>query len=193
MSIQSFFGQTAGLLSIAAFALYWISIVRGKTRPNRATWIILTVVGILLASSYYSEGARETIWVPLSYVIGPAIVVLLSIRYGEGGWDPLDKFSLIGTLLTIPLWILSGSALLTLIINIFIDFLGILPTIKKSYLDPSGEDTFAWGITALSGVLNMFAIVVWSFSIVIYPLYLLIVNGLIFLLLAFPNFKKKHN
>ncbi len=139
-------GIFAGITSFLAFFLYYVSILRRKTSPNRATWLILTVVGALIASSYYEIGARETIWVAISYVLGPFIAFLLSIKYGEGGWTRFDKFCLAGAIISLIFWWLSGLALITLLINIFIDFLGILPTIKKSYLNPKsglkGSGTF---------------------------------------------------
>ena len=174
-------GIFAGLLSFVAFPVYYISVINKKTIPNRATWFILTVVGFLIASSYYSVGAEETIWVAVSYIIGPLIIFILSIKYGEGGWNRFDKSCLFLSGLSIILWFISGSALMTLMINIFIDFLGVLPTIKKSYIRPYTESFAQWLITFFASILNIIAIREWIFSIYIYPLYMLIFNSLIML------------
>lgn len=172
-------GVSAGIFGFLAFVLYYISIFQGKTRPNRATWFILTVVGVLIASSYFASGARETIWVPVGYVFGPFIAFLLSIKYGEGGWTPLDRFCLLVSLVSIVFWKMTHLPELTLLLNIVIDFFGLLPTIKKSYFDPLSEDKLAWSVTSFSGILNIFAVGVWSFSIGVYPVYMLLVNGLV--------------
>ena len=56
-------GFFAGLLSLAAFVPYIIAIVKGVTKPNRATWWIWTTNGLILLASYYASGAESTVWV----------------------------------------------------------------------------------------------------------------------------------
>ena len=186
--IRLIIGITAGSLSLIAYILYNIAILRGTTRPSRATWWILTLVGFLILASYYSEGARTTIWVPLAYFIGPLVIALLSLKYGRGGWTRLDRFCFAGAVVSMVFWFLTSSALIALLINIFIDFLGLLPTIKKSYRWPRTEDKTAWIFEAVASLINLFAIQAWTFEIYVYPLYLVIVNGLIAMLLI----RKKH-
>lgn len=181
-------GQIAGGVSFLAYVLYYISIVQGRSRPNRATWIILTVVGVLIAASYYASGARSTMWVALAYTVGPLIAALLSFKYGEGGTTRFDIFCLVGCALSLVFWALSQNPLVALIINIVIDFLGILPTLKKSYLDPLSEDRLAWSVTTFSNILNIFAIEAWIFSIAVYPVYMVIVNGLVTIFIFRKNF-----
>ena len=191
MTTPEIFGILAGALSFSAYILYIFSTLFGKTKPNRATWWILTLIGLMIASSYYAEGARATIWVAVSYVLGPFIIAVLSLKYGEGKWEKLDKWCLIVALISVPVWYISNSAILVLVINIFLDFVGLLPTIKKSYLRPEGEDKVAWTLESLAGILNIFAIERWIFGIAFYPIYLLTINGIITLLLYRSTFFKK--
>ena len=185
MSYFQVVGLIAGVLSIVDFVLYDISIIRRRTTPNRATWFILTVIGILIFSSSYSLGARETLWVALGYILGPFFTSLLSIKFGEGGWTKFDKFCLFGAALSGFLWWQTGSALVALLSSIIIDIFGLLPTIKKSYFRPDSEEFFPWFVTVLACVLNVFAIQQWKFDIWIYPIYMLVINGLIAYLLYF--------
>lgn len=187
-SARLLIGQVAGGLSFFAYVLYYISIVQGRSRPNRATWIILTVVGVLIAASYYASGARNTMWVALAYTIGPFIAAILALKYGEGGTTRFDIVCLAGCAASVVLWILSETPLYTLVINIFIDFFGILPTLKKAFLDPLSEDKLAWSVTTFSNVLNVFAIEIWVFSVAVYPLYMLMVNGLVTVFIFRNNF-----
>ena len=177
-------GVIAGILSFCAYFLYIRSTIHGKTKPDRATWWILTLIGVMIASSYYVSGARTTIWVAISYVVGPFIIAILSLKYGEGKkWKKLEKWCFMVALISMPIWYISNSAILTLIINMFLDFIALLPTIKKSYLRPKGEDKAAWTLESLSSILNMFAVERWIFAIAIYPIYLFIINGTITILL----------
>lgn len=173
------FGMVAGVVSLAAFIPYIISILRGKTRPNRASWWIWTVVGIMLASSYSASGAKDTIWVAISYIIGPLITALLAIKFGEGGWTRFDRACIACAVMSGVLWFVFDSPMVALSINIVIDAAGALPTIKKTYKEPEGEDRVAWALFFIGNTINLFAVGTWNFAIAIYPIYLFIGSGII--------------
>lgn len=185
-----FFGQVAGVISFVAYLVYIFTTIQGQTKPNRATWWILTLVGVMIATSYYAGGARDTMWVAVSYIAGPLIIAILSLWYGEGKWETLDKICLTGAIISAIIWYFSSSALIVLSINLLMDFLGLIPTIKKSYLRPMGEDKIAWTMESFAGTLNMFAIETFTFAIVLYPLYILIINLFVTLLLYRPMISK---
>lgn len=173
------FGKMAGIVAFAAYVPYIVSIVRGKTEPNRATWLIWTIVGFMLAISYYYSGAVETMWVPVIYVIGPCSIFVLSFKYGKSEWVLIDTFCLFGVAVSLLLWWLSGSALVALLLNLFIDFLGAVPTVRKVYYEPQTEDRLAWVLSCAGSLINLFAIEDWTFSIAVYPIYMCIGNGVI--------------
>lgn len=172
-------GILAGIFSAAAYLRYIITVLRKETHPNRATWWIWTLVGFMLASSYFASGARDTMWVPLTYVIGPLVTASLSMKYGEGGWTPFDRNCLVVATLSAGVWVLTGSAMTALVTNLFVDAMGCLPTIKKAYRDPSGEDQVSWTLWFVGNMLNMFAVEEWSFELAGYPIYMFIGTGVI--------------
>lgn len=172
-------GRVAGIVSLAAFVPYILAILRGETRPNRATWWIWTVVGFMLGASYYSSGANHTVWVPMSYTIGPLATAILSLKYGEGGWTRFDRSCLLGAGVSAVLWWIFSSPLIALLINLFIDFMGALPTIRKSYHEPEKEDRTAWALFFTGNTANLFAVETWTFAISVYPIYMFIGSGLI--------------
>jgi hypothetical protein len=180
-------GAIAGATTLLGFVPYWISILRGKTQPNRATWAIWSIVGLILSSSYWAVGARDTIWVPLSYVIGPIVTSILGIRWGEGGWTRFDRRCLMGTAVSLVLWIVLKSPLVALGLNLLIDFLGALPTIAKSARDPEGEDPLAWVLFAIGNGFNLLAINQWSWEIAAYPIYLFVICVWMVVLLLRPR------
>ncbi len=179
MTLHGSIGAIAGICSLAGFLPYWWGIWRGHTRPNRATWWIWLVVGIIIAASYRAAGASATIWVPITYVIGPLITSLLAIKFGQGGWTKFDRFCLLSSLLSLILWGVCRSPDLALVINIGIDLLGALPTLRKSLIDPYSEDSLAWLLFFVANALNVLAIERWSWQVAIYPLYMFGMTGTI--------------
>ena len=180
-------GRLAGLLSLAAFAPYIVAILRGQTRPNRATWWIWTTNGLVLGASYYSSGAQSTIWVPVSYVVGPVVTATLAIRYGEGGWTRFDRSCLLGAGSGILLWWWFNSPVAALLMTLGVDFSGALPTIRKAYRAPDTEDRLAWALFIAGNTVNLLAVERWQFAIAVYPVYMFLASGTIAALVLRPR------
>ncbi len=83
-------GKIAGLLAMGGLIPYCLAIFRGTNRPNRASWIIWLIVGFVLLASYKEAGATDALWVSMANVITLGVIVLLSLKYGEGGFGVFD-------------------------------------------------------------------------------------------------------
>jgi hypothetical protein len=167
------------VLTLIGFIPYWWAIWHRKTQPHRASWWIWTIVGMMIALSYRATGAEATMWVPIGYVIGPLGTALLAIKFGADGWTKLDTICLLGVGIGLILWGVYRSPQLTLGINIGIDFLGALPTIRKSVRDPYSEDLLSWSLFTIANFINLLAVDVWTWQIAIYPIYILLITSLI--------------
>lgn len=189
-NVREIIGIIAGILALLGYIPYIISIIKGKTLPNKATWFIWTVVGALLAFSYLAEGDENAIWLPLGYFLGPLIVAVLSFRYGYSAWSRLDKICIIGAGISILPWVLSKNATLTLLINVLIDMAGALPTLVKTHREPETEDITAWLIFFIANTIELFAISSWNIS-TIYPIYLFLLAGAIVVLILKDKIKRK--
>jgi hypothetical protein len=185
---QAVFGIIAGIIALLAYVVYVISIFRGGSKPNRATWWIWAFMGLVLALSYDLSGASNTIWVPYVEFLGPFTIALLSLKYGEGGLNnKTDLLCLLGAVVSVILWIVFNSPLIALITNLAIDSFAIIPTIKKSYLRPEGEDFWAWFGTGVADSMNMFAVERFTFAIVVYPIYMLLSDLIIIFILLWKK------
>lgn len=182
--VKAVLGLVAGIIALLAYVVYVVSIIKGRTKPNRATWWIWAFMGLVLALSYQFSGAENTIWVPYVEFIGPLSIALLSIKYGEGGLDnKTDLLCLLGAIVSIILWIIFNSPVIALVTNLAIDSFAIVPTIKKSYLRPEGESFWGWFGTGLADSLNMFAVEKFTFAILVYPIYMLVSDLIIIFIL----------
>lgn len=189
-SWQNTIGILAGFISVVGFIPYIAAIYQKKTKPNQATWCIWTIVGFILLASYYSSGATSTIWVPACLAFGHLIIAIMAFIYGERDWSDFDKTCLIGTGISLILWWWYDSAIIALCLNIAIDFLGALPTIKKAYYKPHTEKALPWVLFLIAHILNLSALSFpWSFQIVAYPLYLFLVVATIVVLLLRSQIK----
>lgn len=186
MSYHQAIGVLAGIISLAGFVPYIAGVVSGRTVPSRSTWLIWTLVGAMLFASYHEAGARETIWVALSYVAGPLVVFILSLRHGSRDATLLDRACLAVSAASAALWAATGEPILALLLNIMVDCAGAVPTIVKLWRDPGSEDMTAWCFFLVAAVLNLAAIREWELSTIVYPAYLFAVAITIVSLSARP-------
>ena len=183
---QAIIGAIAGIIGLLGFVPYFVEIFQGKTRPNRASWWIWGILGVILGWSYYSAGAIHSIWVPICYAICQLLTALLSLKFGEGGWNRLDKICLLGALFSLFLWWLFDSPTIAMISCLVIDSLGALPTLRKSCVYPEGESLLSWSIFFSANTLNLFAIGEWNLALSAYPLYLFFLSGSLVIILSRP-------
>lgn len=183
----SMIGIIAGVIEFIGFLPYILDTLNRKVTPNKATWIIWTFLGVIIAASYYASGARDTIWMPIASAIGIIIVALLSLKYGEEGWTPLDKTCLIGAGAGLALWWYTNEPTLAYGMTTIVDAIGALPTIKKAYDRPESERNFAWPLFFIASVLNLIAIRQWTFTIALYPVYVFVLNSSMSALVFLPR------
>jgi hypothetical protein len=169
-------GMIAGGVSLGGFLPYVRDVLARRTVPSRSTWLIWTVVGSMLCASAWRGGASETLWISGSYVAGPLVVFLLSLRFGAGGWSRLDRLCLLLSALSAVLWTITREPLLALWLNIGVDSLGAVPTIAKTGRAPDSESRPAWACFFAGALLTLVAARSWSLAAIAYPLYLFAVS-----------------
>jgi len=188
---KEFLGELAGFINLVAYFPYFVSIFRGETKPNFVTWLVWTFLELLIGGSYILGGADNTKWLPIASFFGMFLTVILSIFYGKRKWEFVDKICLIGSLIGINIWVVSGNPGFALLIFLSVDLLAAIPTLIKSKKHPQSEDLFAWILTLLSGFINILAVDKWIFSIVLLPLYNLMVYLMVVSVLIFSRVVKK--
>jgi hypothetical protein len=192
--MRTIFGVAGGILAFISFFPYISSILRGETKPNRATFAIWSGVNIVTVASYIASGARTTIFVGLVYALFQIFIFGLSFKYGMDGYKSLDIGCLIGAITGAILWIATKNPVLALYSVIVAEIFGLVPTLKKSYLYPQTESTMSWTIAAVGSMINLFALTSLKPQIAVYPIYLFLADASVALLLLSANTRlQKHS
>lgn len=164
-------GGCAGL----SYLLYIYQIVFGSVRPQRSTWLIWSVISILLLKGLLASGEREMIWIPWSYAIGSSMIFAISLWRGVGFWTTPDDESeklkpweiwldiicivLVGSSLVV--WKILGTPQIPIFINLFADLVGFIPTFKKSVKNPLSERNVGWICFTAGNFVNFFSVTSW--------------------------------
>src|SRR5665213_1725997 len=119
--MDQLFGYTAGILSAVCYIPYFRDILLRKTKPERASWLIWMVLGVIAFFSQLNKGATDSLWLTGIQTIGVVITFLLSLKFGVGGFTKNDYIALLFAALGLVAWYVTKEAAFALYIVIGID------------------------------------------------------------------------
>ena len=185
MDTHTFFGYASGVISCLAFIRYYWTIVRGESKPNLATWLIWSIVGFIIWRTYGEVGAKETIWLALTYFVLPTITLLMILSKGRFKFKDLDYICLGIAAISLVIWQGMRNPLGALITCLIADLAAATATMRTTWREPLEtlkEDKFAWVLAVLASFVNLFAIEDWShWQLTIQPVYYVTFNFIIML------------
>ncbi len=170
-------GLLAGLLGIVMIIPYVRDILKGTTHPHRASWLIWTSLGLIATFSQLAKGATNSLWMTVAQTLATAVVFLLSIKFGTGGYSKQDRISLLLAFSGLVVWFFTKNAAYALFITIGVDAIGAGLTTIKAYKDPGSETLVTWILSAISGILGAIAVGKVDFILIAYPLYVFLANS----------------
>lgn len=186
-------GQIAGILAVVQAIPYIIGILRGKTKPARASYAIWSVMQVISMVSYIASGATDTKWVPIVLAFSAIAIFALSFKYGMGGLSKLDITCLGIAAVAIILWITTNDPALAVYASLIASTIAFIPVIKKSYVQPGTENTLSWTLYTASALFNVFALSTLDPVIALPPIVSLLCAGTIALLLLIPRKPHGHS
>ncbi len=185
------FGIIAGLLSGVSYIPYLRDIFRKTTKPERASWLIWSVLTSIALFSLFAKGATNSLWQPAVESISVIVIFLLSLKYGVGGTTRRDVFILIAAGIGLILWYYTHEAALALYITVTVDATGTIPTLIKAYQDPGSETFSTWVLVAIGGIFAMLSVGKLNLVLLSYPFYIFAANGGTALAMILGRRKKK--
>lgn len=175
---------------VVAGVPYVVTILRGETKPAKATWLIWAVLDITIICGMYAKGTLN--FQMLAAGVESSVIFCLALKYGLAGWTKLDKFCIASTLIGLGAWYLSGEALYGIVISLTIMIIGSLPTFVSAWKNPHYEDKWMWTISWFSSILAVIAIPYWDISNYTQPIVFLFIYTVMMYLLyikpAVPRF-----
>lgn len=185
------FAVLSGLILLAGAPPYLIDILKGRTKPERATWLIWSLLGLLAFGSLVKLGAHWSLVFAGLDALGSLAVFGLSLRYGVGGWTRLDRLAILIALGGLSLALVTKQPLIALYGVVLADISGAILTIRKTYLAPESETAITWFLIGSSALLGALSVGKWQYNLVLYPLYLAISNYAVLLAIYSGRYFKK--
>jgi hypothetical protein len=89
----------AGLLYVLGFIPYITSIIRGETKPSKATWVIWSVLDMIALAGMINQGVVTGTMV--AGTAGATTVAILALIKGRNGWTTIGAAAALVVLLCV--------------------------------------------------------------------------------------------
>lgn len=187
------FGIAAGIISLAAYPPYIRDMLKGTTRPERASWLIWSALSGIALGSQIAAGGRWSLLMTIAQTLGVVVIFLLSLKYGYGGLKRRDVLSLIVATLGLIGWALTKQPIVALLLVVIVDAAGAWLTVYKAYKEPQSETLVTWWLDSISNLLGLLAVGTLNASLMLYPAYLLAANAAVVVAIYIARFKNTHH
>jgi uncharacterized membrane protein len=133
-------------VSLVGMSGYVRDTLRGVTSPNRVTWGLWAVEGVLAFVVEVQQHVGLAAYMTLAMGVVPFVVVIASFRNPHRVWK-IGTFDVVCgavSVLGLVFWGFINEPTLALIFFVAADSMAALPTLRKSWLAPSTESARAF-------------------------------------------------
>jgi len=166
------------VLSLIGSGAYVIDTVKGKTKPNRVTWLIWSISPIIGTVAAVSNGVSWAILPTFMAGFGPLLVFIASFLNKKSYWRLGKSDYLCGALaiLALALWAITKDPNVAILLSIVADLFAATPTLVKCWKHPETETASAYILFTISQITGFIAMKRWDFSESAFGIYLFIID-----------------
>lgn len=189
--IPEYFAVVGAAIASLGGLYYLYDTIRGKTKPNRVTWLLWGLFPMVIFIAQRAQGVEGLSWVSFAAGFTPILILLASFINKKAYWktEPRDYYLMIAAIIGLILWAITDNPNLAIIFSLFADLFAGLPTMIKAYKQPETESWIAYAISAFGFGISVLAIPSYEFENFAFVIYLLGTN----LLLAYLASRNNQN
>lgn len=172
---------------------YVIDTLKGKTRPNRVSWFMWALAPLIAFSAELKQGVGIQSLMTFTVGFSPLLVFVASFINKKSVWK-IQKFDLFcGALSVVGLifWYVTKVGNVAIMFSILSDGLAAVPTIVKSFRYPETENDLLYSLAAVNATITLLTIKNWSFAHYAFPVYILLIDIVLFVLIRFKLGKRR--
>ncbi len=185
----------ASIFNLLSGGSYLVQVIKGRSIPNPATWLIWVVVTIINTLTYFLVTGGN-LWVSLSSIVlacGITFIFIFSLIKGK--FSKLGKIEIISLVIAFGIglfWKLSGNYIISNIALQAVFLISFYPTLISLLKRQTREQPLAWFFASSSYFLQIINVFVSASSLfaLAFPIVNLIGNGSIGIIAWFQNRKR---
>ena len=176
------------LVFVAAFAtllatfVYLRSMFKGGAKPNKVSWLIWSIAPFIATAAAISSKVG---WAALPVFMSgfsPFLIFTASFVSKKANWK-LASFDYVCGLLSglaLVLWYVTKDPNVAIVFAIVSDGLASIPTLTKAWKYPETEVAWPFIVGVFNASTSFSASTIWAFSAYAFPVYLIVINILLF-------------
>ena len=174
-------------ISIYGGTTYLINTLKGKTRPNKVTWLIWAIAPLIAFFAEIKQGVGVQSLLTFIFGFNPLLIFLASYVNKKSQWKigRLDIFCGFLAILGLIAWQVTKVGNIAILFSIIADGLGGVPTIIKAFKAPETENYKVFLCAFINSSITLLTIKTWNFAHWGFPVYVLFMSSTIFLLVRF--------
>ncbi len=174
---KNLFGLIAMVISFVGFVPYLWNIFKGTTKPHAFTWLVWSVLNVIIFAVQVFEGAGAGAWAMALNSALSFIIFILALFKGTRDFPLFDWFALFAAIIALLLWRLTNDPTWSVLLITLTDFCAFLPTFRKSFNKPYEETASTFALSAVQFVFALLALQNYVFANWFYPAALIILDG----------------
>lgn len=173
-------------------SFYIRSVLKGDTKPNKATWLLWALIPMIAVFAALSDGVTWAVLPVFMSGFIPFLIFLSSFVNKNSYWKlgKLDYVCAFFSVLALVLWYITKNPQIAIAFAILADLFAGIPTIIKSIKHPKTESSAPFITGLVNSGSSFFAIKSWTFSSYGFPIYLLIMNTILIISISWPRSRK---
>ncbi len=190
--LPSYFVIIGTVIGSVGALWYLIDTIRGNVKPNRVSFLLWSVAPLIAFAAQIQKGVGIQSLMTFSVGFFPLLIFIASFVNKKAEWK-LTRFDLTCgavSLLGLVLWLITKEGNVAILLSIAADGLAAVPTIVKAYHHPETEIGWPWLTAAMNGLLTLLTVSDWTLAHYGFPLYILLVNLIIYVLVQFKLGKR---
>jgi len=139
MDYKVILGAIGVVFSLSAYVVYVKDIFVHKTKPHAFSWLIWGMLaGISFAAQQWGDAGAGS-WVTFTDTFFCMIIFAVALHRGQKNYTTFDWIALALAGVALLLWWITKTPTASIILIVFVDFFGFLPTYRKSFHNPWEE------------------------------------------------------
>ena len=168
-NIKTVIGLVATSLVFIGYIPYFRDIVNRKTKPHIYSWFIWSLVTMIVFALQISNSAGTASFATLAASIMCLTVLVLGAIYkSKVKITKIDTIFFVMSLLSLGFWLVAKEPIISSILITIVNFLGFIPTMRKSWEKPFTETLFLYYFNAFRYSLTVFSLQRYSIITALY-------------------------
>ena len=180
-------------LAIIGTGAYIKDTLVGKTKPNKITWLMWSIAPLIATFAAISKGVSWAVLPVFMSGFCPLLVLIVSLFSKKSYWklSLFDYLCGFFSVLALILWVITKEANIAIIFSIISDASAGFPTLKKAWTNPETESVLIYATGIISALTSFAAVEYGIFSEYAFPIYLLLMNTILVVLISRSKIFKK--